>query len=94
LRRRLEAEQKKQGDGIREFIRVLRLLEDYPMSRLRNAVEKGLTIRAHSQEAIAQFLIPRPKRQQIPHLLRQVTVAKPDISVYRVLLSGKEVRRG
>jgi transposase len=94
LRRRLEAEQKKQGDGIREFIRVLRLLEDYPMSRLRNAVEKGLAIRVHSQEAIAQFLIPRPNRQQRTHLLRQVTVAKPDISAYRALLSGREVRRG
>jgi hypothetical protein len=94
LRRRLEAEQKKQGDGIREFIRVLRLLEDYPMSRLRNAVDKGLAIRAHSKEAIAQFLIPRPTGQRRLHLVRQVTVAKPDISAYRVLLSGKEAHHG
>ncbi len=42
LRRRLENEQQKQGDGTREFIRVLRLLEDYPMSRLEGAVEKTL----------------------------------------------------
>jgi len=88
------AEQKKQGDGIREFIRVLRLLEDYPMARLRNAVEKGLAIRAHSQEAIAQFLIPRPNRRQRPDLLRRVSVAKPNMSAYRVLLSGKEMRHG
>jgi transposase len=94
LRRRLEAEQKKQGDGIREFIRVLRLLEDYPMVRLRNAVEKGLAIRAHHQEAIAQFLIPRPSWRQGPDRLRRVSVAKPNISAYRVLLSGKEMRHG
>ena len=94
LRRRLEAEQKKQGDGIREFIRVLRLLEDYPLAKLRNAVEKGLSIRAHHQEAIAQFLIPRSTRQYRPIMHKQVVVAKPDISAYRVLLSGTEVRRG
>ena len=100
LRRRLEAEQQKQGDGIREFIRVLRLLEDYPMAKLRYAVEKGLAIRAHSQEAIAQFLIPRPSWRQTPYLfqrqnhLRRVTVAKPDISAYRGLLSSKEVQHG
>lgn len=100
LRRRLEAEQQKQGDGIREFIRVLRLLEDYPMAKLRYAVEKGLAIRAHSQEAIAQFLIPRPSWRQTPYLfqrqnhLRRVTVAKPDISAYRGLLSSKEVHHG
>ena len=41
LRRRLENEQQKQGDGTREFIRVLRLLEDYPMNRLEEAVEKA-----------------------------------------------------
>ena len=94
LRRRLEAEQKKQGDGIREFIRVLRLLEDYPMAGLRDAVEKGLAIRAHHQEAIAQFLIPRPSWRQGPDRLRRVSVAKPNISAYRVLLSGKEMRHG
>jgi hypothetical protein len=94
LRRRLEAEQKKSGDGIREFIRVLRLLEDYPMARLRHAVEKGLAIRAHHREAIAQFLIPPSTRRPRPDLLRQITVAKPDISAYQVLLSNKEVRHG
>ena len=100
LRRRLETEQQKQGDGIREFIRVLRLLEDYPMAKLCYAVEKGLTIRAHSQEAIAQFLTPRPSWRQTPFLLerrdhlRRITAAKPDISAYRELLSNKEVHHG
>ena len=69
LRRRLENEQQKQGDGTREFIRVLRLLEDYPMSRLEGAVEKGLAMRVHSRDAIAQFLSPRPSLQRSTFLL-------------------------
>lgn len=93
LRRRLVAEEANEGEGIREFIRVLRLLEDYPMARLRHAVEKGIGIRAHSREAIAQFLIPRPstglavfKLDGCEHL-RRVHVDKPDISAYSFLLS-------
>jgi hypothetical protein len=93
LRRRLVVEEAKQGDGIREFIRVLRLLEDYPMSKLREAVEKALLIRAHSRDGIAQFLIPRFSWQQTSFLLdgrehlRRVKVVKPEISIYRALLS-------
>src|SRR5210317_102424 len=56
LRRRLVVEEKKEGEGTREFIRVLRLLEDYPMAKRREAVEKALKIRGHSREVIAQFL--------------------------------------
>ena len=40
LRRRLEAE--RDGDGTREYIRVLRLLEKYPLAQVRPAVEQGL----------------------------------------------------
>jgi len=93
LRRRLENEQQKQGDGTREFIRVLRLLEDYPMSRLEGAVEKALAMRVHSRDAIAQFLSPQPSLQRSTFLLdgqkhfRRVQVDKPDISAYRALLS-------
>jgi hypothetical protein len=93
LRRRLENEQQKQGDGTREFIRVLRLLEDYPMSRLQQAVEKGLAMRVHSRDAIAQFLSPRPSLQRSTFLLDgqkhfcRVQVDKPDVSAYRALLS-------
>jgi hypothetical protein len=59
LRRRLVGKEEKQGDGSREFIRVLRLLEDYPMVKVREAVEKGLIKGAHSRDGIAQFLIRR-----------------------------------
>jgi transposase len=93
LRRRLENEQRKQGDGTREFIRVLRLLEDYSMSKLEEAVEKALAMRVHSRDAIAQFLSPRLSLQRSSFLLdgqkhlRRVQVDRPDLSAYRTLLS-------
>ncbi len=92
LRRRLTAEQEKEGDGVREFIRVLRLLEDYPMPKLKKAVKKSLHIRAHSRDAIAQYLVPRFSWQQTTFILanrqhlRLVEVAGPDITAYRALL--------
>src|SRR5262249_4438322 len=56
LRRRLEAE--RDGEGTREYIRVLRLLEKHALVRLTAAVEQGLRLRAHSRDAIAQLLLP------------------------------------
>jgi len=99
LRRRLENEQRKEGDGTREFIRVLRLLEDYPMSRLEGAVEKALGMRVHSRDAIAQFLSPRPSLQRSTFLLdgqkhlRRVQVDRPNLTAYQALLS-REVSHG
>ena len=93
LRRRLLAEEPKEGEGTREFIRVLRLLEDYPIGRVREAVEKALLIRAHSREAVLQFLLPRFSWKHTTFLLdgrqhlRLVKVAKPDLSLYSTLLS-------
>ncbi|NIQ92467.1 MAG: IS21 family transposase [Deltaproteobacteria bacterium] len=93
LRRRLLAEQDRQGDGTREFIRVLRLLEDYAMGRVREAVEKALRIRAHSRDAVLQFLLPRFSWENTAFFLdgrqhlRLVKVAKPDLSLYGTLLS-------
>ena len=93
LRRRLAAEEATEGEGLREYIKVLRLLDDYPIDRLKQAVEKGIGIRAHSRDAIAQFLIPRPsiglatfKLNGCEHLSR-VQVDKPNISAYSLLLS-------
>jgi|TARA_B100000315_G_scaffold244583_1_gene269316 transposase len=93
LRRRLEAEEEKQGEGTREFIRVLRLLEDYPMAKLGKAVEKGLEIRGHSRDIILQFLIPRFSWERTTFILadrqhlRLVKVVKPNVAAYRELLS-------
>jgi len=97
LRRRLQGEEERQGEGLREFIRILRLLEDYPMDRLQKAVEKALVIHAHSRDAVLQFLVPRFSWRNTTFLLdgrkhlRLVKVGTPDLSAYRNLLA-QEVR--
>ena len=91
LRRRLEAERE---DGTREYIRVLRLLEKHPLAALTVAVERGLMMRAHSRDAIAQFLIPTEPWEQTTFRLdgrehlRQVQVAANDVRAYQGLLAG------
>ena len=93
LRRRLREAEEKEGEGLREFIRILRLLEDYPMARLRDAVEKALLIHAHSRDAVLQFLVPHFSWRNTTFLLdgckhlRLIKVEKPDIAAYRDLLS-------
>ncbi len=79
---------------LREYIGVLRLMEKHPLSALRRAVERALTVRAHSRDAVAQFLLPRePWRATTFRLdgrehLRRVKVAAPDLGAYRELLAG------
>jgi transposase len=92
LRRRLE--DKRDGDGTREYIRVLRLLEKHPPDTLRRAVESALRCGATSRDAIAQFLLPRePWHMTVfnldghPHL-RGVKVQAPDVRAYTGLLRG------
>jgi transposase len=90
LRRRLEDE--RAGEGTREYIRVLRLLEKHTISALSRAVEKGLRVNALSRDAIAQFLIPQEQwrattfRLDGRDHLRQVKVQQTDIAAYRELL--------
>ena len=57
LRRRLEAEW--DGDGTREYIKVLRLLEKHSLLQLRRAMEQALAVGAITRDAVAQFLYPR-----------------------------------
>jgi len=88
LRRRLEVESETVGEGVREYIRVLRLLEDYSRVEVSRAVEKGLKIRVHRRDAIVLFLRPDhslqwPGRDH----LAWVQVASPDLSAYCALLS-------
>jgi transposase len=91
LRRRLEAE--RDGDGTREYIRVLLLLERYSLERLAAAVEAGLRARAHTRDAIAQFLLPREDWRATSFSLdgrehlRHVVVAPTDVAAYRALLT-------
>jgi len=91
LRRRLEGERE---DGTREYIRVLRLLEKHSLAALAAAVERGLVMRAHSRDAIAQFLWPTEPWEQTTFRLdgrehlRQVKVASSDVRAYQGLLVG------
>jgi hypothetical protein len=90
LRRRLEAE--RDGEGTRESIRVLRLLERHSLVRLTEAVEHGLRVRAHTRDAIAQFLLPREDWRATTFSLdghehlRRVVVRDTEVSAYRALL--------
>ena len=58
------------------------------------AVERGLVMRAHSRDAIAQFLVPiEPWEQTTFRLdgrehLRRVQVATSDVRTYQSLLAG------
>jgi len=79
LRRRLEDE--RAGDGTREYIRVLRLLEKHSLPDVRRAVEQALRVGVVIRDAVAQFLWPQePWRVTVfrfdghPHL-RHVQVA-------------------
>jgi transposase len=92
LRRRLEGEHG--GEGTREYIRVLRMLEVHPLPHLRRAVEQALSVGAIRRDAIAQFMIPREEWRATvfvldghPHL-RGVKVQAPDITQYGELLAG------
>ena len=92
LRRRLEAE--RSGDGTREYIRVLRLLEKHPLSALRHAVEQALEVGALTRDAIAQFLYPSEDERLTlfrldghPHL-RSVRVAPVDVTQYGQLMEA------
>ena len=95
LRDRLETE--KGGEGVREYIRVLRLLEKHTVPAVRKAVEKGLRINALTRDAIAQFLFPQEDwgstlfRLDGREHLRHVKVATSDIGAYsQLLMAGGE----
>ena len=94
LRRRLEAE--RNGEGTREYIRVLRLLEKHSLKELTHAVEQGLRSNALIRDAIAQFLIRgtewRHTRFELDGRdhLRLVKVDEVQVSDYNRLL-GQEV---
>ena len=93
LRARLQSTQE-DGEGTREYIRVLRLLEDHPLPRVQAAVEKALACAALTRDAIAQFLLPQEEWRQTTfdldghELLRQVRVDATPVAAYEELLAG------
>lgn len=92
LRRRLEDEFG--GEGTREYIGVLRLLEKHSLSALERAVHKALGVNALRRDAVAQFLFPREDwrqrtfRPEGREHLRHVRVAQTDVLAYSALLGA------
>jgi transposase len=89
LRRRLEADL---GDkGTREFIKVLRLLENATLPALTEAVTSAITIGATGSDAIALILFHHAEQpvglfslDGHPHL-KSVAIEPPDLRAYRAL---------
>jgi len=96
LRARLERE--RAGEGTREFIQVLRLLERYSLCEAGRAIERGLRCNALLRDAIAQFLIPQEDWRQTSFRLdrrgqlRHVQVANTDVAAYAELVAGGGLR--
>ena len=91
LRRRLEA--RRGSEGTREYIGVLRLLENHPVCAVSRAVEQGLRFEGLGRDAIAQFLVPREEQEATAFRLdgrehlRDVRVAQTDVAAYGALLA-------
>jgi len=92
LRRRLETQAGKQGK--REYIRILRLLERFPLEQLTSGIERALASNTTAYEGVRLYVecaatVPvelfsldgRP-------LLQQVKLPEPDIQVYSILLEN------
>lgn len=92
LRRRLEAEQ--DGHGTREFIRILRLLEQHSLPTLKKAVQHALEIGATNADAL-RLIIEHQQEEPVavfcldgrPHLAL-VRIQKTDVSAYQSLMIG------
>jgi transposase len=93
LRRRLEEEAG--GEGTREFIRVLRLLERHSVARVARAIERALRHRRCNRDVVAQFLYPDQARTPATFSLdgrehlKGIHVAPPDLTAYRSLTGGR-----
>jgi hypothetical protein len=92
LRRRLEAEFG--GPGTRQYIKVLRLLEQADPGELTRAVERALELGVADADAVRLILEHRRERpvglfclDGRPHL-QSVAVPAPDLSAYASLAAG------
>jgi transposase len=92
LRRRLEAEFG--GQGTRQFIKVLRLLERAALGELTRAVERALELGAADADAV-RLILEHRREQPVglfsldgrPHL-KLVGVPAPDLTAYNSLTAG------
>ena len=93
LRRRMEGKEKFHGEGTREYIKTLRLLEKHSMGRLTRAVRKAAEMEIYTRDGVAQLIYSREfYRKTTFNLdgrehLRMVRVARTDLSAYRELMA-------
>ncbi len=93
LRRRLEQGQE-HSEGTRAYIRVLRLLEDFSVDQLTQAVRRALALGAQHEEAIRHLALCPPETRPSPldltgrgHLAC-FCFSPPSLGVYSVLTGG------
>ena len=91
LRKRLEDEGR--ARGTREFIGVLRLLEDYSLKEVTEAIPKALRLRRCNRDVVAHYVHPGDFVAPTFCLdgreyLQGVCVDAPDPAAYHVLLGG------
>ena len=96
LRRRLESQADEKHQGTKKYISVLRLLENYSMTRVTQAIENALRFRNPGRDVIVQYCIS----QDYPEIttfslvgrehLSFVTVDPPELTGYNCLM-GSEV---
>jgi transposase len=92
LRRRMEAKERYHGEGTREYIRTLRLMEKRSLRRVTQAVKKAVQMEIYTRDGVAQLLISREEFRLTTFSLdgrehlRQVRIAKQDLSGYGDLL--------
>ncbi len=85
LRRRMEGKEKFHGEGTREYIRTLRLMEKHSMGRLHRAVKKAVQMEIYTRDAVAQLLYSREDFRLTTFSLagrehlRRVQVARTDL---------------
>jgi hypothetical protein len=92
LHRRMKGKEKFHGEGTREFIKTMRLLEKHSMGKLTRAVKKAVEMEIYTRDGVAQLLYSREyyrlttfKLDGREHL-RQVQVARTDLAAYRELM--------
>ncbi len=92
LHRRMKSKEKLHGEGTREFIKTMRLLEKHSMGRLHRAVKKAVGMEIYTRDAVAQLLYSREDFRLTTFSLagrehlRHVQVARTDLSAYRELM--------
>jgi transposase len=92
LRRRMEGKEKFHGEGTREYIKTLRLLEKHSLGRLTRAVRKAVEMEIYTRDGVAQLIYSREYYRKTTFNLdgrdhlRMVRVARTDLAAYRELM--------